>query len=53
MVQNVENFGTKLHVEIFRDALDAIVLEDGEVQIRDARTDQDVPAGVASEIETS
>src|SRR5260221_2351335 len=51
MIQDVEDLGTKLHVEIFRDALDAIVLEDGEVQIRDARTDQDVSAGIASEVE--
>src|SRR6266481_160635 len=52
MIQDVEDLGTKLHVEILRDALDAIVLEDGEVQIRDAWADQDVPAGVASKIET-
>ena len=38
MIQDVEDLGTKLHVKIFRDTLDAIVLEDGEVQIRDART---------------
>jgi len=52
MIQDVKNLGTELHVEILRDTLDAIVLEDGEVQIRDAWADQDVPAGVASKIET-
>ena len=52
MIHNVKDLGAELHIEIFRDSLNAIVLEDGEVQIRDARADQDVPAGVASKIET-
>src|SRR6266404_3651029 len=52
MVHDVEHLDAKLHVEILRDSLNAIVLEDGEVQTGDARTDQDVAAGVASKIET-
>src|ERR1700676_961398 len=41
-VQNVEEFRTKLHVEIFRDAPNAIVLEYRNVQLGHAGTHQRV-----------
>ena len=52
MVQNVKNLGAKLHVEVLRNAPDMIVLEDGEVQIGDARTDQDISTCIAAQIKT-
>src|SRR5207244_11846580 len=36
MIQDVEDLGTKLDVMIFRDRLESIWREDGEVEIRDA-----------------
>src|SRR2546427_2643255 len=52
VVHNVEDLGAELHVEVLRDTLDVVVLEHREVQIRDAWADQDVPACIASKIET-
>src|SRR5437899_9674626 len=51
VVHNVEDLGAELHVEVLRDPLDVVVLEHGEVQIRYARADQDIPTGIASEVE--
>src|SRR5260370_1019757 len=44
-------FTAELDVEILRDAFYAVVLEHGEVQIGDARTDQDIATCIASEVE--
>ena len=52
MVHDVEHLDSKLHVEILRDSLDAIVLEHGEIQTLDSWTDYDVPAGIATKVET-
>ena len=39
MIKNIEHFHPELDVEVFRDALDAIVFEDREVHSHDARAD--------------
>ena len=51
MVQDVKYLGAELHVEVLRDAPDVVVLEDGKIQIGDARADQDVSARIAAEVE--
>ena len=52
MVENIENLRAELHVEPLRDPLDVVVLEQGEVQVRQARADQNITAGVAAEVVT-
>src|SRR6266404_775595 len=52
MVHDVEHLDSKLYVKILRDSLDAIVLEHGEIQTLDSWTDYDVPAGIATKVET-
>src|SRR5258706_8098120 len=51
MVQDVKYLGSELHVEVLRDAPDVVVLEDGKVQVGDARTRQDISARIAAEVE--
>src|SRR5260370_31686441 len=51
MVHDVKDLHAELDVEILRDAFYAVVLEHGEVQIGDARTDQDIATCIASEVE--
>ena len=52
MVENIENLCPELHVERFRDPLDVVVLEQGEVQVRQSRAGQDITAGVAAQVVT-
>src|SRR5260370_12606970 len=52
VIQNVEDFRSELNVESFGNALDVIVLEQGEVQRCYAGTDQYVASSVAAKVET-
>src|SRR5580765_3530199 len=51
VVQDVEDLGPELYVEILRDTPDVIVLKDGQVQTSDAWADQNIPTRIAAEIE--
>src|SRR6202162_387175 len=53
MIQNVEHLHAKLHVEIFGDALDLVVLEDGEIQVRHSGAIEDVAARIAPQVEAA
>ena len=53
MVQDVKDLGAELHIEVLRDTPDVVILEDGKVQVGDARTRQDIPARIATEVRTS
>src|SRR5882757_295954 len=50
MVQDVKDLGAELHVEVLRDTPDVVILEDGKVQVGDARTRQDISARIAAEV---
>src|SRR5712671_2559323 len=50
MIENVENLRTELNVESLRDPLYVIVLEQGEIQRCDARTNQDVAPCIAAKV---
>ena len=52
VIENIKHLQAKLHIEVLRDPLDAIILEDGKVQIGYARAHQDVATCVAAKIET-
>src|SRR2546423_3694954 len=43
-IENVKKLRPKLHVEVFRDCLDPVVLKNRKVKIQQARTNQRVPA---------
>jgi len=51
MVQDVEELRPELHIKAFRNLLNGNVLKYGKVQVRRTWSDQDVAAGVASQIE--
>src|SRR5258708_7029328 len=51
MIENIKHLHTELYVEVFRDSLDLVVLEHGEVQIGDARTVHDIAARITTKIE--
>lgn len=53
MIEDVEDFCAKLDVESFRDALDVVVFEHGEVQRRQTWTCDDVAAGITAQVEAS
>src|SRR6266403_350212 len=53
MVQDVKDLGAELHVEVLRDTPDVVILEDGKIQVGDARTRQDISARIATEVWTS
>ena len=50
-VEHVEELCPELHVESLRDASNRVVLEQGEVKVRQSRSDQDVTAGVPAQVE--
>ena len=52
MVENVEEFRPELHVEIFRDAPNAIVLEYRSVQLGHAGTNQRVATQISPFVRT-
>ena len=52
MIENIKHFRAELHVEVLRDSPDLVVLEHGEVQIGDPRTNQDIAARIAAKVET-
>ena len=51
MVENIKHLHAELHVEGFRDSLNLIVLKDGEVEVGDTGTLNDVASGITSKIE--
>src|SRR5258707_8675571 len=51
MIHDVEHLHAELEVEIFRDALNPVVLEDGEIEAGDARAIYDVAPGIATKVE--
>src|SRR5712691_8357843 len=51
-IENVENLGSELHVEVFRNPSDGIVLEKRDIKVHEARSGNDVSTGVPSQIET-
>jgi len=51
MIENIKHFEAELDVEVLRDSTDVIILEDGEIQGRDAGAGQNVAAGIAAKIE--
>jgi len=51
MVQEIKYFRAELDVEVFRNPFHVIVFENREVQLRRARADQDIAAGVSLKIE--
>src|SRR5260370_33595255 len=53
VVENVENLSPELHVEVFRNSLNAVVFEHREVQGCYAGTDLDIATGIAEEAEAS
>src|SRR5258708_5765939 len=53
MIENVEDLGAELYVELFRDALDVVVLKQGEVQLGYSRTHQNIATGIAAKVEAS
>ena len=48
MIQNVEKLGTELCIEAIRDPLDVVVLEQGEIELRQSWSNECVPAEVAA-----
>src|SRR2546430_3182158 len=52
MIENVEDFGSKLNVEPLRDSLNVVILKQREVQRCDAWTDQDIASYVSPKVET-
>src|SRR5580692_993614 len=50
MVQDVEKFRSKLDVEALRDFGNVIVLENGEIQVEQSRTNQPVATRVAEKV---
>src|SRR5258706_5733759 len=52
VIENIEDFRSELNVESFGNALDVIVLKQGEIQRGHARTNQYVAAGIAAKVET-
>jgi len=51
VIKDVENLHAELHVEVFRDSLDVVVLEHGKVQVGYPRADENVTPRIASQIE--
>src|SRR5258708_22525255 len=52
MIENVEELRAELQVEVLRNSPDVVVLEHGEVHLRCARSDQNIAAGIASNVST-
>jgi hypothetical protein len=50
MIEKIKNLGAKLHIKIFRNPLDWIVLEKRSVEIRKTRAYQGVPAFVSEQV---
>jgi hypothetical protein len=51
VIENIENFGSELHIEGFGNPSNVIVLEQGDVQVHQSRTRYAIATGVASKIE--
>src|ERR1700694_6339043 len=51
VVESIENLGSELHVKIFGDLRDVIVLEHRKIHLRYPRADEDVAPGVAAQVE--
>ena len=47
-IESVENLGSELHVEVFRNPSDGIVLEKRQIHVHEARSGYDVSTGVSS-----
>src|SRR5437016_3884175 len=52
VVKNIKHLGAELQVKPLRNSPDVVVLEDGEVQLRDTRSDQNISAGIAAKVVT-
>src|SRR3984893_5108377 len=50
-IQDVEKLCPQLHVEVFRDPLDGVIFEQGEIQVRQSWPSQNITSGVAAKIE--
>src|SRR5207253_1120965 len=48
MIQNVEKLGTELRIEAIRDPLDVVVLEQGEIEVRQSWSNECVSSQVAA-----
>ena len=51
MIHDIKHLEAKLYIEVLRDALDVVVLEDREVQTCDAWANHDIASGIAAKIE--
>ena len=49
MIQYIEKFRSKLHVESIRNSLDVVVLNDGEIELHQSGTNKGVSPKVSSE----
>ena len=52
VIDYVEELGAELDVEGIGNSLDVVVFENGEIQLRQPRPDQDIPAQIALQIGT-
>lgn len=50
MVQDIKELRPELHIEALRNPPDGVVLKYGKVKIRQARSNQGIAAGIASEV---
>jgi hypothetical protein len=50
-IQDVEKLCAELHAEVFRDSLDGVIFEQGEIQVRQSWPSQNITSGVAAKIE--
>src|ERR1700681_4085232 len=50
-IQDVEKLRAELHAEVFRDTLDGVIFEQGEIQVRQSWPSQNITPGIAAEIE--
>src|SRR5581483_10935964 len=50
MIQDVEKLGTELHIESLRDTANVVVLEQGEIQLGDARARNNIPPRIAAQV---
>ena len=52
VIKDIKHLHAELYVEVLRDSLDVVVLENGEIQVRNPGADQDVSARIPAQIET-
>src|SRR5665213_4339914 len=52
MIQNIENFHPELGIKVLGNSFDVVVLEEREIKVHQARPNDDIATGVASQIKT-